>query len=354
MRRRNSASNHRRSRLHQAVTRRRCSISSAMSFRRASQPPMRCARPELPAPMKGGLRRTNKTGEGRCQPPIIARNGGDNHLGRSAPAIFGCRNRDGNLQIRTSSRVFATDDQIKMVELKIQPGRPSPVMAAVPAGGQGPRRRFSKNPRRGDGRGLHLAGPIHRAFLDAGGDDEVFIGRDAKAVRRQGRPGSRCAFGHPWEFLRDLQSNAGKPGSIPTFTFVVDGNEGGTGAAPVEFMDSSGACRCAEGVNFVHNALIGIGARDPHQESAPSGQDCDPALRHGTARWQSALTGAIRPRGFMFALGCIQSLSCHIPIVARTGVTTQDPSRNRALVVPPHQGRACLQLTITTRPCMRP
>jgi glutamate synthase domain-containing protein 2 len=85
-----------------------------------------------------------------------------------------------------------------------------------------------------------------------------------------------------------------------------------------------------EGVNFVHNALIGINARDRIRIGA-SGKiatafDLARAMAIGADWCNSA-------RGFMFALGCIQSLSCHTDRCP-TGVTTQDPSRNRALVVP--------------------
>jgi glutamate synthase domain-containing protein 2 len=85
-----------------------------------------------------------------------------------------------------------------------------------------------------------------------------------------------------------------------------------------------------EGVNFVHNALIGINARDRIKIGA-SGKiatafDLARAMAIGADWCNSA-------RGFMFSIGCIQSLSCHTDRCP-TGVTTQDPSRNRALVVP--------------------
>ena len=85
-----------------------------------------------------------------------------------------------------------------------------------------------------------------------------------------------------------------------------------------------------EGVNFVHNALIGINARDRIRIGAAgkiaTGFDVARAMALGADWCNSA-------RGFMFALGCIQSLSCHTDRCP-TGVTTQDLTRNRALVVP--------------------
>jgi len=116
-------------------------------------------------------------------------------------------------------------------------------------------------------------------------------------------------------------------GIYPDF-IVVDGNEGGTGAAPLEFMDHLGM-PMREGVNFVHNALVGINARDRIKVGAAgkvaTAFDMARAMAIGADWCNSA-------RGFMFALGCIQSLSCHTDRCP-TGVTTQDPSRARALVV---------------------
>jgi glutamate synthase domain-containing protein 2 len=109
---------------------------------------------------------------------------------------------------------------------------------------------------------------------------------------------------------------------------VVDGKEGGTGAAPLEFMDHVGM-PMREGVNFVHNALIGIGVRDRIRIGTAgkivTAFDIARAMALGADWCNSA-------RGFMFSLGCIQSLSCHNDLCP-TGVTTQDPTRYRALVV---------------------
>jgi glutamate synthase domain-containing protein 2 len=116
-------------------------------------------------------------------------------------------------------------------------------------------------------------------------------------------------------------------GIYPDF-IVVDGKEGGTGAAPLEFMDHLGM-PLREGLNFVHNALIGINARSRIRLGASgkivSGFDIARAMALG-ADWCNA------GRGFMFALGCIQSQSCHTDMCP-VGVATQDLTRQRALVV---------------------
>jgi glutamate synthase domain-containing protein 2 len=143
-----------------------------------------------------------------------------------------------------------------------------------------------------------------------------------------GKPaGFKLCIGHPWEFLAICKAML-QSGNYPDF-IVVDGNEGGTGAAPLEFMDHLGM-PMREGVNFVHNTLIGINARDRIRIGAAgkiaTAFDMARAMAIGADWCNSA-------RGFMFSLGCIQSLSCHTDRCP-TGVTTQDPSRNRALVVP--------------------
>jgi glutamate synthase domain-containing protein 2 len=138
--------------------------------------------------------------------------------------------------------------------------------------------------------------------------------------------GFKLCVGHEWEFLAICKAML-STGIHPDF-IVVDGKEGGTGAAPLEFIDHIGK-PLREGLSFVHNALTGIGLRDRIRVGA-SGKivtafDMARAIALGADWCNSA-------RGFMFALGCIQSQSCHTDRCP-TGVATQDRSRQRALVV---------------------
>ena len=109
---------------------------------------------------------------------------------------------------------------------------------------------------------------------------------------------------------------------------VVDGKEGGTGAAPLEFIDHLGM-PMREGLNFVHNALIGINARNRIKLGAAgkiiSAFDIARVMALG-ADWCNAA------RGFMFALGCIQS-SPATPTAVRPGSRPRTRSRQRALIV---------------------
>jgi glutamate synthase domain-containing protein 2 len=287
---------------------------SAMSFGALS--------PNAVRALNAGARKgdfAHDTGEGGFS-PYHRENGGD-IIWEIGSGYFGCRNRDGSFNPEEFARV-ASDDQIKMVELKISQG------AKPGHGGVLPAAKVSEEISRirGVGMGEDCISPASHGAFSTPLEMMAFIGE----MRRLsgGKPaGFKLCIGHPWEFLAICKAML-QTGIYPDF-IVVDGNEGGTGAAPLEFMDHMGM-PMREGVNFVHNALIGINARDRVRVGA-SGKiatafDMARAMAIGADWCNSA-------RGFMFALGCIQSLSCHTDRCP-TGVTTQDPTRNRALVVP--------------------
>jgi glutamate synthase domain-containing protein 2 len=287
---------------------------SAMSFGSLS--------PNAVRALNAGAKKGNfahDTGEGGVS-PYHRENGGD-LIWEIGSGYFGCRNRDGSFNPDEFARV-ASDDQIKMVELKVSQG------AKPGHGGVLPAAKVSEeiSKIRGIAMGEDCISPAyHRAFATPI-EMMKFIGE----MRRLsgGKPaGFKLCIGHRWEFLAICKAMV-ETGIYPDF-IVVDGNEGGTGAAPAEFMDHLGM-PMREGVNFVHNALIGINARDRIRIGA-SGKiatafDLARAMALGADWCNSA-------RGFMFALGCIQSLSCHTDRCP-TGVTSQDPTRYRALVVP--------------------
>jgi glutamate synthase domain-containing protein 2 len=266
---------------------------------------------------KGGF--AHDTGEGGVS-PYHRENGGD-IIWEIGSGYFGCRHRDGTFDPDEFARV-AADEQIKMVELKVSQG------AKPGHGGVLPAAKVSDeiSKIRGVAMGEDCISPAtHRAFSTPLEMME-FVGSMRKLSG--GKPaGFKLCIGHPWEFLAICKAML-QSGIYPDF-IVIDGNEGGTGAAPLEFMDHLGM-PMREGVNFVHNALVGIGARDRIKIGAAgkiaTAFDMARAMAIGADWCNSA-------RGFMFALGCIQSLSCHTDRCP-TGVTTQDPIRNRALVVP--------------------
>src|SRR5690242_18034515 len=287
---------------------------SAMSFGALSPNAVRA----LNAGAKKGAF-AHDTGEGGVSP--YHREKGGDLIWEIGSGYFGCRNRDGTFNPEEFARV-ATDDQIKMVELKISQG------AKPGHGGVLPAAKVSEeiSKIRGVAMGEDCISPAsHRAF-----STPLQMMAFVAEMRRLsgGKPaGFKMCIGHPWEFLAICKAML-ESGIYPDF-IVVDGNEGGTGAAPLEFMDHMGM-PMREGVNFAHNALVGINARDRIKIGA-SGKiatafDMARAMAIGADWCNSA-------RGFMFALGCIQSLSCHTDRCP-TGVTSQDPLRARALVVP--------------------
>ena len=143
-----------------------------------------------------------------------------------------------------------------------------------------------------------------------------------------GKPtGFKLCIGHPWEWFGIARAML-ETGIRPDF-IVVDGGEGGTGAAPLEFTDHVGA-PLQEGLLLVHNTLVGLNLRDQIRIGCAGkvigAFDVARAMALGADWCNSA-------RGFMFALGCIQAQHCHTG-ACPTGVTTQDPLRQQALFVP--------------------
>ena len=266
---------------------------------------------------RGGF--AHDTGEGGLSP--YHREAGGDLIWEIGSGYFSARNADGSFSPERFAEVAALD-QVKMVELKLSQG------AKPGHGGVLPAAKVSAEiaATRGVAMGQDcVSPPAHRAF-----STPVEMMRFIAEMRRLsgGKPvGFKLCIGHPWEFLAICKAMV-ETGITPDF-IVIDGAEGGTGAAPLEFMDHVGM-PLREGLSFAHNALIGIGLRDQIKLGASgkiaSAFDVARALALG-ADWCNAA------RGFMFAIGCIQSLSCHTDHCP-TGVATQDPTRQRALRVP--------------------
>ena len=266
---------------------------------------------------KGGF--AHDTGEGGFSP--YHRSGGGDIIWELGSGYFGARNADGTFSPERFAQT-AAHEQIKMIELKLSQG------AKPGHGGVLPGAKVTQEiaQTRGVPVGQDCISPSKHPAFSTPIEMIQFIGE----LRRLsgGKPtGFKLCVGHEWEFLAVCKAMV-KTGIYPDF-IVVDGAEGGTGAAPLEFLDHLGK-PLREGLSFVHNALIGIGARERICIGA-SGKiatafDIARAFALGADWCNSA-------RGFMFAIGCIQSQSCHTD-QCPTGVATQDPFRQRALVVP--------------------
>jgi glutamate synthase domain-containing protein 2 len=259
------------------------------------------------------------TGEGGYSP--YHREGGGDIVWEIGSGYFGARNPDGTFS-RERFAESATNPQVKMVELKLSQGAKPGHGGVLPA----PKVSQEIALTRGVPTGQDCISPSRHSAFSTPVEMMKFI-----AEMRQlsgGKPtGFKLCIGHEWEFLAICKAML-ETGIYPDF-IVVDGKEGGTGAAPMEFVDHIGK-PMRQGLYFVHNALVGIGARDRIRIGAAgkiiTAFDIVRAMALG-ADWCNAA------RGFMFAVGCIQSQHCHTDRCP-TGVATQDPTRQRALDVP--------------------
>jgi len=262
---------------------------------------------------------SHDTGEGAIS-PYHRRMGGD-IVWEVASGYFGCRTLDGRFDPDRFART-AAEGQVKMIEIKLSQG------AKPGHGGVLPAAKVTAEiaETRGIPMGQDCVSPSRHTAFSTPLEMMAFIAE----LRRLsgGKPvGFKLCLGHPWEFMAMVKAML-ETGVVPDFV-VVDGSEGGTGAAPTEFSDHIGA-PMREGLLFVHNTLVGAGLRDKIKIGAAgkivSAFDIASVLAIG-ADWANAA------RGFMFALGCVQSLSC-ASNRCPTGVATQDPVRQTALYVP--------------------
>ncbi len=258
------------------------------------------------------------TGEGSIS-RYHRENGGD-LVWEIGSGYFGCRDEKGNFS-EENFTANAASEQVKMIELKLSQGAKPGHGGVLP----GAKVTIEIAQARGVPVGVDCVSPAsHSAFTTPIGMLH-FIAK--LRTLSGGKPvGFKLAIGHPWEFFGIVKAMLAT-GITPDF-IVVDGGEGGTGAAPVEFTDHIGT-PLQEALLMVHNTLVGTNLRDRIKLGA-SGKiitafDIARTLALGADWCNSA-------RGFMFALGCIQSQSCHTDHCP-TGVATQDPLRQKALVV---------------------
>ena len=259
------------------------------------------------------------TGEGGYSP--YHREGGGDIVWEVGSGYFGCRNQDGTFNADKFAE-GASNPQVKMVELKLSQGAKPGHGGVLPA----PKVSAEIAQTRGVPVGEDCISPSSHSAFTTPIEMMQFIAKMRELSG--GKPaGFKLCIGHEWEFLAICKAML-ETGIYPDF-IVVDGKEGGTGAAPLEFIDHIGK-PMRQGLFFVHNALVGIGARHRIKLGAAgkiiTAFDIIRAMALG-ADWCNAA------RGFMFAVGCIQSQPCHTDRCP-TGVATQDPHRQRALVVP--------------------
>jgi glutamate synthase domain-containing protein 2 len=259
------------------------------------------------------------TGEGSIS--VHHRKHGGDLIWEIGSGYFGCRDESGKF----SAEKFAQnvrEPQVKMIELKLSQGAKPGHGGLLP----GPKVTAEIAAARGVPQGVDCVSPASHSAFSTPLEMMAFI--EQLRELSGGKPvGFKLCIGHPWEWFALVKAML-HTGIVPDF-IVVDGAEGGTGAAPVEFTDHVGA-PLQEGLLLVHNTLKGAGLRDRIKIGCAgkvvSAFDMARMMALGADWCNSA-------RGFMFALGCIQAQACHTGHCP-TGVTTQDPHRQQALHVP--------------------
>lgn len=266
---------------------------------------------------KGGF--YHDTGEGGISRYHKA--GGGDLVWELGSGYFGCRNKDGSFD-PVQFEETAKQDQVKMIEIKLSQG------AKPGHGGVLPGSKVTKEIAEARGIAIGetcLSPPYHSAFSTPI-EMMQFVGKLRELSG--GKPvGLKFCVGNRWEVLALMKAMLET--EIKADFLVVDGAEGGTGAAPAEFLDHVGA-PLRQGLVLTRNALVGAGLKDEIKLAAGGKQISAFALASSMALGADWVNTA---RGFMFALGCIQSLSCH-KNTCPTGIATSDPSLQRGLVVP--------------------
>ncbi len=266
---------------------------------------------------KGGF--AHDTGEGAISPYHL-KHGGD-LIWEIGSGYFGCRTPDGHFDPE-KFKAKAALPSVKAINIKLSQGAKPGLGGVLP----GPK----VTPEIAETRGVPVgqtvvSPPAHTAFTTP-----LELMHFVATLRSlsDGKPvGFKLCIGSRTEFLSICKAML-QTGITPDF-IIVDGSEGGTGAAPQEFEDHVGM-PLTEGLMMVQNCLVGTGLRQ-HIRIGASGK-----ITTGFDIVRRVIQGAdftLAARAMMFAVGCIQALKCHTNRCP-TGVATQDAGLSRALHVP--------------------
>ena len=233
---------------------------------------------------------------------------------------FGCRDAEGNFDAKKFADI-ATNDVVKMIEIKISQGAKPGFGAILPA---------KKNTKEiAKFRDVEQGTEIHSPAFHSAFDNDVEMLRFIRKLRKlsKGKPvGIKLCIGQQDEFERMVQTFAEKQ-NCPDF-IAIDGAEGGSGAAHMESLHWAGM-PIIEAIHFANGILKKYGLRDEIKVMAAgkiiSAFDIYRMMALGADACYSA-------RGMMFALGCVQSLKCNLD-TCPTGITTMVPSRVASIVV---------------------
>jgi len=260
----------------------------------------------------------HNTGEGSISPYHLE-HGGD-LIWQIGTGYFGCRDKDGSFDEALFAK-NAAKDVVKMIEIKLSQGAKPGHGGILPAAKVTQEIADIRNVPLGES---VISPPAHSAF-----DSPIGLLEFVSKLRKlsNGKPvGFKMCLGKRSEFLAICKAML-ETGMTPDF-ITIDGSEGGTGAAPLEFTNSVGT-PLRDALLFVDNALIGTGLRSKIRliasGKAISAFDILRLLALGADTVNAA-------RAMMFALGCIQARHCNEDNCP-TGIATQDPARSDQLDV---------------------
>jgi len=260
----------------------------------------------------------HNTGEGSISP--YHRTYGGDLIWQIGTGYFGCRNLDGSFN-DAAFQNSAVADSVKMIEIKISQG------AKPSHGGVLPGAKVTQEIAtiRLVEVGKTVASPANHPEFST----PIGLLEFVKRLRdlSGGKPtGFKLCIGKKSEFMSIVKAML-STGIYPDF-ITIDGAEGGTGAAPVEFSNRIGM-PCLEATYFVNQVLVGAGLRQKLRlisaGKTATGFDLLTKMALGADTVNSA-------RAMMLALGCVQSKSCNTN-KCPTGIATTDPARAKAINV---------------------
>jgi glutamate synthase domain-containing protein 2 len=233
---------------------------------------------------------------------------------------FGCRTPDGDFDAAMFADK-AAHPSVKCVSLKLSQGAKPGIGGVLPAAKVSKEIAEARNVPQGE----KCISPAYHRVFSTPRELVLFIARMRELAG--GKPtGFKLCLGSRTDFLAICKAMVEEK-TTPDF-IIIDGSEGGTGAAPLEYEDHVGT-PLTEGLIAVHNALVGTGLRDRIRIGASgkvaAGNDIIKRLIQGADYTNAA-------RAMMMAAGCIQAQRCHTN-TCPVGVTTQNPRRARALDV---------------------
>nr|WP_019557271.1 FMN-binding glutamate synthase family protein [Thiomicrorhabdus arctica] len=259
---------------------------------------------------------SHNTGEGGLSPYHLQENG--DLVWQIGTGYFSCRTSEGDFNPELFTK-NACHPNVKMIEIKLSQGAKPGHGGILPAAKVTEEIAQIRNVNMGED---VVSPPAHTAF-----STPIELLQFVQQLRTLsgGKPvGFKLSVGKTEEFFAICKAMV-ETGIKPDF-ITVDGGEGGTGAAPIEFTNSIGT-PLREAVNIVYSALVGFGLKEEIRLIASGKAFSAFHIFRLLALGADTINSA---RGMMFALGCIQSRSCNTN-KCPTGIATQDPSRYKAL-----------------------